>query len=253
LSHFSQLGLFLFTGGAFYFTVLPLYQKALLDEAIARKEVELKQATQALEKSYSGLRASVIREYVFFSGAECSNLLGSQAGKSNSDDRKMTVAEEIFAIDVPLCMQEMLQARKIEKELRAPDYAFLTAHINELNARLSIKRQEAMTDHDRIPGRARSNPELIPPPGGLIGEYLKIEEDRIEAEAKYHADLNSAIVHGRKLEKLEPEISLEKRKLKYSVLEEQNRIAREYAEAIRNEISTLNDLKSPSLNNNIPG
>ena len=42
LSHFSQFGLFIFTVGTIYFTVIPLYQKALLEEAIAKKEIELR-------------------------------------------------------------------------------------------------------------------------------------------------------------------------------------------------------------------
>ncbi|MDO8776376.1 MAG: hypothetical protein Q7K57_48225, partial [Burkholderiaceae bacterium] len=48
LSHLSQFGLFLFTVATIYFTVIPLYQKALLDEAIAKKEIDLRDATAAV-------------------------------------------------------------------------------------------------------------------------------------------------------------------------------------------------------------
>ena len=60
LSHLSQFGLFLFTVGTIYFTVIPLCQKALLEEAIAKKEMELKETTAALVKKEEALlRAQV--------------------------------------------------------------------------------------------------------------------------------------------------------------------------------------------------
>ena len=63
LSHVAQVGLFVFAIGGFYFTVLPLYQKALLEEAIAMKEVQLTAATNALDSAYSRNRTYAVREF----------------------------------------------------------------------------------------------------------------------------------------------------------------------------------------------
>jgi hypothetical protein len=75
LSHLSQFGLFLFTVRTIFFTVIPLYQKALLDEAIAKKEVELKEANTELEKAYGRMKFSILKDFAFMAGAGCSNLL----------------------------------------------------------------------------------------------------------------------------------------------------------------------------------
>ncbi|MEP6935807.1 MAG: hypothetical protein ABI988_18025 [Nitrospirota bacterium] len=65
LSHISQFGLFIFTVWAIYFTVIPLYQKAFLEEAIAKKEVELKEANAALEGAYVRFKAMILNDFVF--------------------------------------------------------------------------------------------------------------------------------------------------------------------------------------------
>ena len=75
LSHLSQFGIFVFTVWAIFFTVVPLYQKALLDEAIAKKEVELKEANTALERAYGRIKFTVVKDFVFMAGARCSDLL----------------------------------------------------------------------------------------------------------------------------------------------------------------------------------
>lgn len=107
LSHLSQFGLFLFTVGNIYFTVIPLYQKALLDEAIAKKEIDLIEATKAVTLKEAALsvaqqalqtksteldnatkalaqtelnvyqqqRGFEIDRFLHFVGAECSGLL----------------------------------------------------------------------------------------------------------------------------------------------------------------------------------
>src|SRR6185437_1868693 len=107
LSHIAQFGLFLFTLGSLYFTVLPLYQKALLDESIAKKEIELKTATVSLEQKYSKIRAFAIKEYVIAAGAKCSGLLEpvpelTPLGKK--PEVRPSHAERIYAIDVTQCL-----------------------------------------------------------------------------------------------------------------------------------------------------
>lgn len=235
LSHLSQFGLFLFTVGALYFTVLPLYQKALLDEAIARKEVELKQANEDLEKSYVGLRVSVIREYILFSGFDCSGMWDSDETGSNSSNGGSTVAGRIFGVNVHTCLEKMLKTKEVASNLRHTDYEFLVNQIQLLSGRLSVKLQKAMVEHDSIPERARVDPESIPPLTGIAAKYLDLEE-------KFYEDLNRARISG---PKLEPKVSFDKERFKYAIAAEQNRVATEYGSAIRNELSSLKQLKWP--------
>ena len=61
VSHIVQLGLFLLTLATIYFTVIPLYQKALLDEQIAEKELRLAKLEKSLDAAYRKIRASAVR------------------------------------------------------------------------------------------------------------------------------------------------------------------------------------------------
>lgn len=74
LSHVAQFGLFVFTLGSLYFTVIPLYQMALLDEAIAKKEVELATATKTVDRLYLGIRSYVVRDFYLQAMPACGGL-----------------------------------------------------------------------------------------------------------------------------------------------------------------------------------
>ncbi len=241
LSHLSQFGLFLLTLGALYFTVLPLYQKALLDETIARKEIELKRANAEIEKAYINVRTFTVRAYVLFSGAECSGLLDSseppsEPGKSRKVRR--TFANRIFAIDVGACLNEALKNTPSLGNLRISDYEFFVKRIAEIGRRLVEKRQQAMREHESVPERGRLNPGSIPPPTGFRAQGL-------ELMAKLYADLDKARVSG---PKLEPRESFEQQKRKLVIEIEQERVAMRYAEEIRNEVASLRVLKWPNDN-----
>src|SRR5437016_4581751 len=73
-SHLGQAGLFILTLAALYYTVLPLYQKAVLEEAIARKEIELTHATAQVEKLYVTARGYIVDEYVSYASGKCSGV-----------------------------------------------------------------------------------------------------------------------------------------------------------------------------------
>lgn len=72
LSYIAQIGLFVFSVGTIYYTVIPLYQKSLLDEAIAKKEVELKEANRALKLTYEKARPFIARDFALRLSFGCS-------------------------------------------------------------------------------------------------------------------------------------------------------------------------------------
>lgn len=239
LSHIAQFGLFLITVGALYFTVLPLYQKAVLEETIARREVELKQANKEIEKAYVGVRKFVIREFVFFAGAECSGLFGEDDPPLKLGERRLRgkgLHERGFEIDVRKCLDAEIAKRNLAKELRDKDYKFFTDKVGELSRRLAENRKQALVERDRVPERARTNPDSIPPATGLRAEA-------IELSARFYSDLNRARVSG---PELRPRESFEEQRRKLAIVVEQERFGLRYSEQIRKEIAALNDLKWPS-------
>jgi hypothetical protein len=100
LSNIAQVVLLGLTAGAFYLTVLPLYQKALLDEAFARKEIELKQVTATLDAKYAKLREVAIRAFVINADADCS---GFTTMMRRTRDRTYS-GHSTFDIDVKKCL-----------------------------------------------------------------------------------------------------------------------------------------------------
>lgn len=147
LSHFSQFGLFLFTVGAIYFTVIPLYQKALLDEAIAKKEVELKDANAALERAYARIRTEVVKDYVFFAGAECSGLFEPPEpllplGKPVP--ARLSRADKLLALDVPACLTTAAKESVSLQELRSEDRKLLDQRLLALGDEVLALRQRAI-------------------------------------------------------------------------------------------------------------
>jgi len=236
LSHLSQFGLFLFTVGTLYFTVLPLYQKALLDEAIARKEVELIQTNEALEKAYGQLRKSEIRMYIMGAGAECSGLLIPPAiPRLNASGPRESLAEQVFKINVRTCLEEVATARAIKQVLRLADYEFLMSKIQELSLRLEDKKRGATAEHDGLPERARLNPSSIPPPIGFTARAIELFE-------KAHDEANDRSSESRKLES---KIVLEKKRFQAAISQARDGVVWTYSKDVQNEILALNKLQWP--------
>ena len=71
ISHFSQFGLFVVTLGSLYFVVLPIYKVSVLDEAIARKEIELKESNELVEQNYKQVRKFAIEQFTYSVFANC--------------------------------------------------------------------------------------------------------------------------------------------------------------------------------------
>jgi hypothetical protein len=227
LSHLAQVGLFLLTLGALYYTVLPLYQKAVLEETIARKEVELKQVNSELNKVYVNLRRYIVSQFVFQAGAQCSGMLDEALMLEQKSPLK--VAQRIFAIDVGTCLNQVVANQAALRELRPADHVFFVQQVSGLIPKLAEKRRQAMREHQTLPERARADSKLVPPPTGLRAEAIDLSED-------LYRGLNRAMVSGRKLE---PPESFEQQRRELSIELAQDKIAARYAEQIRSEVSSL--------------
>lgn len=154
LSHLAQFGLFLFTLGSLYFTVLPLYQKALLDEAIAKKELELKTATESLERKYVQIRAFAVKEYVMYAGAECTDLLRRPVELPAPGEKIPVVpphAERVYAIEIKGCLVNGLDRTPSLKELTREDLTYLRTTLDQTGDRLLKARESSLVQYRHVP------------------------------------------------------------------------------------------------------
>ena len=221
ISHFSQFGLFAATIGGFYFTVLPLYQKAVLEEAIARKEVELAASEKSLEQSYVRLRGFSIKEFVFSTGAECSSLMIPPRALRALDEKAppgTSEAEEILSINAGACIKEKFQKSKPLKELRSADLQTLASHIERIAADLTAKREAARKEFQSIPQRAKANPSILKPLGPFSERMLAF------------------------LSKSQAPAWIEASRFSLAVKETQSAVAREYDSYVRSQVVTLRSI-----------
>ena len=222
LSHFSQFGLFLFTVGAIYFTVIPLYQKALLDEAIAKKEVELKDANAAIDRAYASVRKAVVKDYVFFAGAKCTGLLervGPLPPLGKPFPARHFLADTLFAIDVPACLTNVAKESVSLKDLRAEDLKLFDQRLLALGEVVLALRQHALVEYKEVPSRAATNPTTLPPPDESTSRMLEFLANR-EPPERHQQRVRVAAIES-----------------------EQNRIATTYINKVRQKVSALKAIK----------
>jgi len=126
LSHFSQFGLLVITICSLYFFVLPLYQKQVLDELIARKDIELKQLNILLEKSYSELRSHYMSFFIQEATIKCS---GIDFMRENSTGRETPRA---LTVKISECLIDPLNKSKYIKRLRPKDIETINSVVSAL-------------------------------------------------------------------------------------------------------------------------
>lgn len=221
ISHFSQFGLFVATIGGFYFTVLPLYQKAVLEEAIARKEVELAASEKSLEQSYVRLRGFSIKEFVFSTGAECSSLMNPPRALRTLEEKTPSgpsEAEEILSIDAGACIKEKFQNSKPLTELHSADRQTLASYIDRIVTNLTVKREAARIEFNSIPQRAKANPSILKPLNSFSERMLTL------------------------LSKSQTPAWIEASRFSLAVKETQSAVAHEYDSYVRSQVATLRSI-----------
>lgn len=150
LANFTQVALLALTACGFYFTVLPLYQKALLDEAFARKEVELKQVTAALDAKYGQLRRVAVREFAIGADADCSGF--SEMLRTTRDkplESHENVEANAFKIDVKKCILDHEKKATSLAELRPDDRAYFRTVLLEVTDRIVKFQSDAAANYAR--------------------------------------------------------------------------------------------------------
>lgn len=222
ISYLAQFGLFLFTIFSLYFTVLPLYQKALLDEAIARKEFELKDATALLEKKYEKIRSYAVSEYVIKASIKCSDLsirppeLPPLAAK---EIHQIPDIKVIYEIDVASCLKSVFETTtSFKRELSPQDQSFFLGAITSISKQLSELRNTSFAQYKMVDKTISVDKTIAQRKSSFIVQYL----DHMGA---FYS----------------PEQLKEERR-KAAIFIEKQRIADEYGAAIREQVFSLHQL-----------
>jgi hypothetical protein len=184
LSHLAQFGLFLFTIGSIYFTVLPLYQKALLEEAIAKKEVELANTTKILNKSYARIRLYAVREFYITAVPPCTgrfNTTRNTIKKDEITEKPKSRADLVYEIDIESCLQKMLTDTPALTELRPEDRKIFDNAVTSLGKDLIEKRKISMVQYNAAPSKITQAELMTLPKDSYRVQALEFNEKAINA------------------------------------------------------------------------
>lgn len=220
LSHIAQVGLFVFSVGTIYYTVIPLYQKSLLDEAIAQKEVELKEANKALQATYEKARPFIARDFALRLSFACSPY-GQQASERRNGKAEAPDSKHFFDYEVLSCIQQLVVAEKGINQLSPADKEAIKSLALRAGETIEQLRQEEREKLNSVESRALKEPESLPPPGEFTQRHL---------------DFTS---------KFKPPQEIEKIRLESRIKEEKYRISLEYQSQAQKVILSVQEIQWP--------
>ena len=157
--------------GLFY-TVIPLYQKAAVDEQLARREAELKVVEAALvevkAETYRLRRDNYMRVATRAAADECSDVLRGfmpipQGFKES--DREYRRRLDVGVVD---CIDRYLARANMVKELNPTDLAAWRAWATPIAVELEEQRQTARETIAALPKKAAADPSVLEPDGDLV-------------------------------------------------------------------------------------
>ncbi|WP_431288812.1 hypothetical protein [Roseateles chitinivorans] len=158
------VGVVLALAGLFY-TVIPLYQKAAVDEQLARREAELKMVETTLAEGkaevYRLRRDSYVRVATRAAAEECSDvfrgLMDLPAG-TNESEHEYRLRLDINVVD---CVDRYLAKADEMKELNPADLATWRSWASGVVEPLEAQRQKANAEIEALPAKAARDPSML--------------------------------------------------------------------------------------------
>lgn len=143
LGYLAQIGLLILAVVGYYYTVIPLYQKSLLDEQIAKKELEINSLNLTISRLYDKNRAYDVYAFSQKASMACAGVyptktsIGFHGGKIKFTSPTALILE----IDGNECVIEIfLKSNELEKNLSPADYSLLKNEVKIVANKLNISR-----------------------------------------------------------------------------------------------------------------
>ena len=159
---YSTLVAVIIAGLGYYFTVIPLYQKAAVDEQLAKREAELKQLDERLivarTQAYELARARLLDGLAIGASWDCASgrariPMRKVDNKLVPDEDKRTLTDRM-APSVTDCLNGFTERAAKSKKLTDADLQKLRVATNKLGAELDQKRLDAIERVNEIPAKA---------------------------------------------------------------------------------------------------
>lgn len=181
VSAYSTLAAVIIAGLGYWFTVIPLYQKAAVDEQLARREAELKQLdvdfAKAKREAYELVRASLLEQTALRASYDCAAFW--REGKDTAVDH--------VSRSLTPCLLKASESIVASKRLSDEDARKLMLATNELAADLEQHRLAILEKMSAVQSNAASDPTVLAPDGQYtkrIQEFLAKAEPFLTAESR---------------------------------------------------------------------
>jgi hypothetical protein len=146
-----------------YFTVLPLYQKAVLEELVAKKEIELAALNKSLETSYAKLRFYAMSDFYIEAMPACGGLFIERQRFADVGPTKSR-GEKIFDIDVPTCLKDLANRVESIKGLTPRDRQTFEAALASVSADIRQRRQDSLRAYEAAASQVKDSDWATLPP-----------------------------------------------------------------------------------------
>ena len=176
-SHIAQVGLFALTIAALFYTVIPLYKTAALEEQIARREVDLKASeiklaaaeialVEVSEKVYRRTRADLLWNISSQAVLKCSGLLRPvEELTSGEDPTNLRLARPLLDANVGECLVAELDRFIVNSNLTPRDSQFLREAVLNKSDLLEKGRSKALLSIQSMEEKTTEELRKIAPKG----------------------------------------------------------------------------------------
>ncbi|ACT13859.1 MULTISPECIES: hypothetical protein [Pectobacterium] len=156
-SYIAQIGLLFITVFTIFYTVIPLYQNATLQESISKKEIELKELKLNSERLYSSFRYGAINSFIFQASSVCSPTLPFllrpievpspyEEDRRDFYDKKIAEIKNALNNDVNDCLRNYAKNSSFLLNLNEIDINKIMKAIDSLKPKLDDLKEKTKKD-----------------------------------------------------------------------------------------------------------
>jgi len=159
LSYISQSGLFFLTIFTIYYTVIPVFQNASLQESISQKEIELKKLRDESDVLYKSLKIEYLNKFQLSLIFNCNPMTAEMmkqpdtASNKKNFKQEMSIIRQLFDTDIYACMIKQADSNISLSKMRVEDRVLVKKLISESKSnieKLKNKYLLALNDQSNL-------------------------------------------------------------------------------------------------------
>lgn len=160
-SHMSQVGILIIAVFGYFYTIVPIYQKSILDEDIAKKTLELNSLKESI---YIKQRQVLINNLIHESSLVCSGLLERPKNPIKLGEKPLTIVEEnpiLFKNNSSKCFTNFFENSDLKYNLHKIDYEILSKNVAVIADNLEKDQSAAQNNFYRFTNAVNLNPDIL--------------------------------------------------------------------------------------------